>query len=198
MFRIGSTRKTRRIGPKTLPSCKALASPASNQHITVIACIGTNDAPVPPVVLYQGGSVQNSWLAVMETDVPQLVEATESGWTNGFIAKKWLERVFDPYTRERVPPGKQCLLIMDGHATHLQVEFLEACWPRNIACLILPANMTSILQPLDVAFFNQLKMSYHSQSAQHLLHTRSITLSKGLFWRWHQLAWKETAVARKI
>jgi len=134
----------------------------------------------------------------MRDDVRQLAEVTDSGWTNGYITKKWLEQVFDPCTRERVPSGQRRLLIMDGHDTHVKVDFLHACWARDISCLILPANMSSILQPLDVAFFNQLKMSYHSKCKQHLLHTRSTTLAKGLFWQWHQEAWNETAVGRKI
>ena len=134
----------------------------------------------------------------MEQDAPQLAEVTEFGWTNGYITKKWLEAVFDPNTRDRVPTGCHRLLIMDGHNTHIKVDFLEACWTRNIDCLILPSNMTSIFQPLDVAFFNQLKMSYHSKCERHLLHTSSTTLSKGLFFSWHQQAWKETAVGRKI
>ena len=131
----------------------------------------------------------------MEPDVPQLAEVTESGWTNGYMMKKWLETVFDPYTRD-VPPGKQRLLIMDGHDTHVQVDFLDSCWSRGIDCLILPSNMTSIFQPLNVAFFNQLKSAYHSKVHSHLLFSKSTSLSKGLLWKWHQQAWKETAVSR--
>ena len=63
-FQLVSSRKTRRIGPISLPSNKAVVLPASNEHITVIACIGINDAPVPPVVVYKGATVQNSWTAV--------------------------------------------------------------------------------------------------------------------------------------
>ena len=133
----------------------------------------------------------------MEPDCPQLAEVTNSGWTNGYIMKKWLETVFDPYTRD-VPPGKRRLLIMDGHNTHVQVDFLDSCWSRAINCLILPSNMTSIFQPLDVAFFNQLKSAYHSKVHSHLLFSKATSLARGLFWKWHQQAWKETAVSRNI
>ena len=36
----------------------------------------------------------------MEPDCPQLAEVTKSGWTNGYMVKKWLETVFDPQTRD--------------------------------------------------------------------------------------------------
>ncbi|CAD6567503.1 MAG: hypothetical protein TREMPRED_003680, partial [Tremellales sp. Tagirdzhanova-0007] len=82
---------------------------------------------------------------------------------------------------------------MAGHDTHVKVDFVEACWARNIDSVILPANMTNVFQPVDVAFFDQMKKTYHSKVEAHLLHSSSTSLFKGLFWRWHQLAWKETA-----
>jgi len=110
-FQLGSSRKSRRIGPISLPSNKAVALPASGEHITVMACIGINDAPVPPVILYKGAAVQKSWTAVMEKDVPQLVEATDSGWTNGYIAQKWLEKLFDRYTSDVYLEGNNVFLL---------------------------------------------------------------------------------------
>ena len=90
------------------------------------------------------------------------------------------------------------LLIMDGHDTHVQIKFLDCCWARVIDCLILLASMTSIFQPLDVAFFNQLKLAYSSKIQAHLLNSNSTSFSKGLFRRWHQQAWREMAVSRNI
>ena len=196
-FSVGSSRKTRRVAPRTLPS-KAIKSVPSNQHITVLACIGIDSAPVPPVILFQGATVQESWAAVMEPDVPQVADVTETGWVNSLMMKKWLEVAFDRYTRNNVPQGSRRLLIMDGHSTHVRVDFMDACWARDISCVILPSNMTSIFQPLDVAFFNQLKQAYHTKCEAHLLHSSATSLSKGLFWRWHQQAWKETATSRNI
>ena len=56
VFSIGSSRKSRKVAPWSIPS-KAVASPASNQHITVLACIGI-DRAIPAVILFQGANVQ--------------------------------------------------------------------------------------------------------------------------------------------
>ena len=61
---------------------------------------------------------------------------------------------------------------MDGHDTHMQVNFLDSCWAQDIDCVLLPANMTSSLQPLDVACFNQLKSAYHSKVRAHPLNSK--------------------------
>ena len=197
-FELASTRKTRRIGPRNSSSSKAMGRPPKSEHITVLACIGVDAAPVPRFVLYSGATVQTSWFNLRERDIPQLAQATETGWSNSYMMKLWMEQAFDPFTKDRVPAGKHRLLLLDGHHSHIKVDFLDACWDRNITCLIFPPHMTSILQPLDVDFFNQLKMAYHRQYDAHILGSASNSVSKGLFWAWHQRAWRDTATSRQI
>ena len=80
---------------------------------------------------------------------------TESGWNNGFMMKKWLTECFDPYTKPCAGSNRQLLLI-DGPKFHCSMEFIEACWSLDIICLLLPANLSAVFQPLDVDFFNHL------------------------------------------
>ena len=39
----------------------------------------------------------------MERHVSQLAEVTTSGRTSGYMMKKWLETIFDPYNRDYTP-----------------------------------------------------------------------------------------------
>ena len=54
-----------------------------------------------------------------------------SGYINKYTAMRWLEDCFDPSTRRRAG-GSQRVLFLDGHDSHVQVEFLEACWRRTL------------------------------------------------------------------
>ena len=81
---------------------------------------------------------------------------------------------------------------------HVQVSFLEACWDRNIVCLILPANMSNIFQPLDVDFFNTLKLAFHQQVDDYQLGSNAPSVPKPFFYRWMQRAWSPTANSRQI
>lgn len=47
------------VGPRK-SSSKAIAQPPKSQHITVIAYIGVDTAPVPLLILYKGATVQDS------------------------------------------------------------------------------------------------------------------------------------------
>ncbi len=54
-FDLSAPRKTRRVASHHHPR-NAQTSLAGPGHITVIACIGLADAPVPPVIIFQGAT----------------------------------------------------------------------------------------------------------------------------------------------
>ena len=155
-FSLSEERKRRRIDPVG-HARNGQALPPSNEHITSVACIGIDSAPVPPLILFQGKDTQDIWVRGA-SPTRQTALATESGWINSWVMMRWLEDVFDPATRDRVEGNQLRLLFMDGHDTHVKVAFLDACWARRIVVVILPANMSGIFQPLDVNFFNTLKL----------------------------------------
>ena len=44
------------------------------------------------------------------------------------------------------------MLIMDGHGSHLTMEFMDYCWNTQIVPFKLIAYSTHLLQPCDVGF----------------------------------------------
>lgn len=199
-FEAAFARKTRKIGPKSFSGNHQAVPSASNGHITVIACIGVDRAPVPPVVIFTSqatGAIPDTWTPTTESSIRQLAIGTDSGWINSHVMLVWLKDAFDPATRDLVPPGAKRLLFLDGHESHVKVEFLEACWALNIVCVILPANMSGVFQPLDVDFFNHLKGAYHRQVQDYQLGAPSSSINKGMFWTFHQAAWKATATSQQ-
>ncbi|EIW66698.1 hypothetical protein TREMEDRAFT_74665 [Tremella mesenterica DSM 1558] len=171
----------------------------NSEHITTIACIGIDIyAPqVPPMIIYQGkGQVLPAWTRVREPDVVQKGMVTLSGWSNSYICLKWLTDVFDSATCDHVPSGCRHLLFLDGADPHVKVEFLEACWARNIVIIIFPAGMTGEFQPLDVDFFNHVKHIFFNQMDAYQRGSSLSRVAKGMFWGWHQIkaAWRKAGL----
>ena len=113
----------RRVAPTTYQT-KAQTSLASNDHITVVAAISTHDAPVPPYLIHPGKFLLEEWLEPRDEQPNMMAQVSDSGWINGPVALEWLEKCFNPYTRDRAE-GAIRLLVLDGHETHVQVRFLE-------------------------------------------------------------------------
>ena len=62
----------------------------------------------------------------------------------------------------------------------MQVDFLEACWERSIVCLLLPAHLSGVFQPLDLNFFSTLKLEYHKQVNDYQLGSEASSIPKTL------------------
>ena len=195
-IKLSTDQRARRVAPKGSP-IKSQASLQWADHFTGIATISTFDAPVPPFLLYPGKYLCKQWMQVRDPAPEVMAATTETGYSNSFMFKQWLEKCFDPYTKERAN-GAWRLIFMDGHKTYDQVEFLEACWDRKIAVAVFPPHMTSVFQPLDVPFFNVFKQHLHDQINDYQLGSDNSRAPKGALFLWTQRAWAATATRTQI
>jgi len=122
---------------------------------------------------------------------------TDTGFSNSYMTIRWLKECFDPATRRRAGRSRR-LLFLDGPDIHTSVDFLEACWDRNIVCIIPAAHLSGVFQPLDVDFFNHLKRHYHTQIDNYHLGSTAARVPKAYFIRWFQQAWQQTTTSRQI
>ena len=90
-----------------------------------------------------------------------LYTTSKNGWTSNEIGLEWLQRIFIPETG--AGDGQHRLLILDGHGSHVTVDFMWICKQHQIQLLYLPAHSSHVLQPLDLAPFSVIKSSYRQQ-----------------------------------
>ena len=65
------------------------------------------------------------------------------------------------------------MLIIDGHGSHLMIEFIDYCWDHKINPLKLIAYTTHLLQPYDVGFFQPMKQHHQNILADQVRFSRS-------------------------
>jgi hypothetical protein len=68
------------------------------------------------------------------------VSSSPTGWSNDNVGLAWLEQVFDGYTKQQ--SGRWQLLILDGHGSHVTMEFIDYCDCHRILLIILPPHST--------------------------------------------------------
>ena len=108
------------------------------------------------MIIFAIKTPQRTW----RKEYPEAVYGcSHNGWSDDELGYKWLTDVFDPETRDY---GIR-LLIIDGHASHISVQFVRYCWANNIVPLCLPPHTTHYLQPLDIGLFSPLSMAYKRQ-----------------------------------
>lgn len=128
--------------------------------ITAVECISADGRCLPPLIIWPGKTIQNTWIS---HDTPDWHYAcSDKGYMNWKINSHWVKNVFDPATRDRAA-GKPRLLVIDGFNTHESLEVMTFCFQNNIVLCRQPSHTTHITQPCDVGVFSPLKTAYREQ-----------------------------------
>jgi hypothetical protein len=112
-------------------------------------------------------------------------------WTSNELGLSWLKMVFDSNTKQKAGHSYR-LLLMDGHGSHLNLNFIEYCDSSQIILGIFPPLSTHRLQPLDVGIFSPLATAYSNELGRLIQSSQGFcSLSKRNFWKMFKPAWKQ-------
>ncbi|KAJ3552019.1 hypothetical protein NPX13_g11219 [Xylaria arbuscula] len=135
-------------------------TPGGRTWSSIIECISAVGTFLPPLVIFKGSSLQQQWYPLdLKPFIGWKWDYQKKGWTDDSIGLEWVQKVFIPLTRPD-DPSEARLLILDGHGSHITVDFMWECYQNNIQLLYLPPHASHVLQPLDVAVFSPLKTAY--------------------------------------
>jgi len=164
-FLIGKCAASKRIVPlDQLKSKKLLGTmqDGSREFISLLACISADGSAIPPGLIYQGESkdMMDTWLHDFDHSKDSAwFTVSERGWTDNSIGLAWLKR-FENATRHKCGARGCRLLVVDGHCSHLNMEWIDFCDKQRVILVIFPPHSTHRLQPLDVGIFSPLATAY--------------------------------------
>ncbi len=132
--------------------------PGNREWATAIECVSSDGFALPPFLIVQGANHLASWYT--DTDLPPswVIKTSPNGWTDNETAIDWI-RHFNRHTDVR-RKGVYRIIVLDGHESHISVQFEQFCKEKNIITLCLPAHSSHLTQPLDVGCFSVLKRLY--------------------------------------
>ncbi|RMZ66343.1 pogo transposable [Pyrenophora seminiperda CCB06] len=202
-FLIGITSRSKRVFSKQLWERKEVREAlqdGSREWITILACICADGTALEPAIIYEGkGALHSSWVDDVEAGKHQVFLATSpSGWTNNDLGLAWLEQVFDRSTKAKTRSSYR-ILILDGHGSHLTMDFISYCHANKILLMVFPPHSTHSLQPLDVGMFSPLSNAYSAELSHHLFRTQGlIPVKKGDFFQLFWAAWSTSFTQENI
>ena len=124
------------------------------KHVTIIVCISKMTDVVPPVyILPEEGKEEG----LKKTHSLQGIRFyyQRAGFMTGDIMAQWLVDHFIPYVNmiRGSNLNQHALLICDAHVSRRNSEVCRILKENNIDMLVLPAHVTSVVQPLDIGVF---------------------------------------------
>ncbi|XP_055638751.1 uncharacterized protein LOC129776875 [Toxorhynchites rutilus septentrionalis] len=150
---------------------------SGKENFTVL--MGGNAAgdKLPPLIIFKGSNVWNSWMASKCDEFPGIVyAATKNGWMETDVFANYFERSFLSATAEG-----QLVLLYDGHVSHVSLALIQKAIENNVVILKLPPHTSHLLQPMDLAVFKPLKQDYDKCVIQWQRNHYGTKLSKSAF-----------------
>lgn len=172
-FLIGIVGRSKRIFSRRMwekKEVRASLQDGNRAWITLLACICADGSALPPSLIYEAANkgIQSAWVDKIRAGEHKVfITSSPSGWTNNDIRLAWLKQVFDRCTKEKARRLYR-LLVLDGHRSHITIDFINYCNQNRILLAILPPHSTYTLQPLDVAMFKPLSTAYSTELSKHL------------------------------
>jgi hypothetical protein len=149
------------IGSSSTSRCYK-KSPENREWVSIIEAISASGRRTRPLVIFKGQQLQSTWFN--HEKIPDSLYTTSTkGWTSNAICLRWLREIFLPETDRN---GQPRILLLDGHGSHVTVEFMWECYQNQVYLVYLIPHSSHILQPLDLACFSALKSRYRSQIAE--------------------------------
>lgn len=171
----------------------------SREFISLLACACADGTTTPPALIYQGTSndLQSSWVDDLQEGEEAYFTSSENGWTCNALGIAWL-RKFHKDTVKKAR-NRRRLLIIDGHSSHINWEFITLADSLNILILIMPPHTTHRLQPLDVGLFGPLQQSYCRHLDEFSFDGLGwVSMTKRMFWSVFKKAWKDSFTEKNI
>ena len=162
--------------------------------ITAVECISADGRSLPPLIIFPGVDLRSNWVCHEAPDWQ--FACSKKGYMNSAINLEWMQKVFEPSTRERAN-GRPRILINDGFETHESLDVLTFCFENNIVLCRLPSHTSHKLQPCDVSVFSPLKTAYREQ-VEHLERRGANTVNKEHFVILYRRAREVALTARNI
>ncbi|EFQ94795.1 hypothetical protein PTT_07410 [Pyrenophora teres f. teres 0-1] len=205
-FMLSAVGRSKRIFSRTsfeTGKRRSTIQDGSREWITLLACICADGSYLEPALIYKSASslIQNTWLQALDHETHQVrITSSPSSWTNNDIGLAWLKQVFDRSIKAKARSSYR-LLILDGHGSHLTIDFIEYCDQNKILLAIYPPHSTHTLQPLDVVLFKPLSTAYLNEVSAFMERSQGLTsMSKRdffpLFYRAWQASFKETTILK--
>lgn len=121
-------------------------------------CICGDGTYIPPLIIFAGENVCTSWIPLKDLPEGWHISCNTKGWTNNIHGVQWLQKCFEPATRDKAD-NEFRLLICDGHDSHISADFIQHCIANRVILILLPPHCSHLMQPLDVGIFFPLKQA---------------------------------------
>jgi len=143
-------------------------------HLTLVACVGASGFVVPPMFIVPGKRLNRDVLDSCPI-AGSVVSVSPRGFMNSNLFIQWLVHF------ENNVPGdvkRPIVLVYDGYGSHYNEDIILKAIQIKVILILLPANATHLIQPLDIAVFKPFKTVLKQRMEAFMIENASTSYSK--------------------
>ena len=162
-------------------------------HLTIVACVSASGFAVPPLYIVPGQHLNHDLMDGCSFPGSSTTTGCK-GFMNSNIFLKWLEHF------ECNVPGsikRPLVLVYDGYGSHYNEAIVEKAIELQIILVLLPANATHLIQPLDISVFKPFKTVFKCCMETFMIDNASTSFSKKESIQIASEAWVKGVVNKK-
>lgn len=125
----------------------------ARERVTVHCCISAAGQSIPPLIIYPRCLPETPYAQDGPSDA--IYTVSPKGLMEAELFLEWLEHFI-----RFAPSDRPLLLYLDQNETHMSKQVVDFCAGHGIEVVCLPAHVSHLLQPLDVAVFGALKTAF--------------------------------------
>lgn len=165
----------------------------TSSHVTVVGCGSATGFIIPPLFITEGARVNRDLLDSCGVEGSRVTVSTK-GFITAALFLQWLDHLSNsiPDTVKR-----PVVLIYDGYGSHYSEDIVSRAIQLKIILVLLPANATHILQPLDVAVFKPFKTTLKHHFEQFMIENATTTFSKKDMIQVASSAWRDAVIMKE-
>ncbi len=187
-----SHRPGKRVAARGQKHVHALTSDTKT-HVTVLACVNASGYAIPPMIIYRRANLSQQ-LTRGEVGGTMYGLSPSSGWIDGELFSEWFDRHFLLYA----PSARPLLLLLDGHSSHYNPQFIRHAAEQGVIIFLLPPNTTHVSQPLDGACFKVLKGYWNEECSTYMARNPGKTVTIYQFSELFANAWVKAMTPQNI
>ena len=97
----------------------------NREWVSLIECVSLDGRVLKPWIIFKGMRQQKAWWE-WEQRIRGHIAISDNGWTDNEIGLAWVMKAFNPET-EAVKKGEYCMLLVDGHSSHITTAAIQYC-----------------------------------------------------------------------
>lgn len=152
-----------------------------------MCCANASGTSRLPLLLIGKSKKPRCFKNVNMNALPVHYYAQPSAWMSQAIFTDWFKNVFVPFVKQDLRSKNlepKTILLLDNAPSHPEVELLKSD-DKNITCIFLPANTTSLIQPMDQSVIETFKRRYRKKFLRKLVIEEDCSLQE--YWKAYNL-----------